>query len=356
MWVASYAENTGVSAGLHCETRGCIASVRSAEVRTHASTAISPSGPGRGSSCGWSVIVCLPARREEPSESSRHRTPVNPVCPATFDSISLPPLPHDSATGEEDEAWRDDLARDRRPRPRALRRRLPHRVLRAARRPPAPAHRHPRVRRHHRRHGGARRRPHRRPAHPVAGLLLPPHPLRRQPDGHLRDPREHDRGDGGRPGEGRLRQGPDPQRPRRQPGRHAGRPAGPARAPHGGPRLRRLLVGGGAGGAGRGAHRRTGRLRPRRRDRDLADAAPPPGPGAPPRPDRGGVRAASAHESEVQRFHMLEEVSPRGHFGDPTAASAEKGERMLGAIVDSLCGIVDDILSGRLEPQPAREP
>lgn len=73
-------------------------------------------------------------------------------------------------------------------------------------------------------------------------------------------------------------------------------------------------------------------------------------------PARGGVRAASAHESQVQRFQMLEEVSPRGHFGDPTAASAEKGERMLAAIVDSLCGIVDDILSGQLEPQPTREP
>ena len=74
------------------------------------------------------------------------------------------------------------------------------------------------------------------------------------------------------------------------------------------------------------------------------------------RMSRGGVRAPSAHESQVQRFHMLEEVSPRGQFGDPAAASAEKGERMLKAIVDSLCEIVDDILSGRLEPQPAREP
>ena len=73
----------------------------------------------------------------------------------------------------------------------------------------------------------------------------------------------------------------------------------------------------------------------------------------PARPARGGVRAPSAHESRVQRFHMLEEVSPRGHCGDPGAASAEKGERMLKAIVDSLCEIVDDILSGRLEPQPA---
>ena len=70
------------------------------------------------------------------------------------------------------------------------------------------------------------------------------------------------------------------------------------------------------------------------------------------RPARGGVRAPSAHESQVQRFHMLEEVSPRGHCGDPGAASAEKGERMLKAIVDSLCEIVDDILAGRLEPQP----
>ncbi len=71
---------------------------------------------------------------------------------------------------------------------------------------------------------------------------------------------------------------------------------------------------------------------------------------------RGGVRAPSAHQGQVQRFHMLDEVSPRGHFGDPGAASAEKGERMLGAIVDSLCEIVDDILAGRLEPQPTREP
>ena len=70
---------------------------------------------------------------------------------------------------------------------------------------------------------------------------------------------------------------------------------------------------------------------------------------------RGGVRAPSAHESQVQRFHMLEEVSPRGHFGDPTAASAEKGERMLEAIADCLCEIVDDILRGRLEPQPGRD-
>ena len=70
---------------------------------------------------------------------------------------------------------------------------------------------------------------------------------------------------------------------------------------------------------------------------------------------RGGTRAPSAHQGQVQRFHMLDEVSPRGHFGDPTAASPEKGERMLGAIVDSLCEIVDDILAGRLEPQTPRE-
>jgi creatinine amidohydrolase len=69
----------------------------------------------------------------------------------------------------------------------------------------------------------------------------------------------------------------------------------------------------------------------------------------------GGARPDSDHGGQIQRFHMIDEVSPRGNFGDPTVASADKGQRMLQAVVDSLCEVVDDILSGRMDPQPTKD-
>ncbi len=56
----------------------------------------------------------------------------------------------------------------------------------------------------------------------------------------------------------------------------------------------------------------------------------------------------SEYRDRVTRFMRIDEGSERGHVGDPTVASAEKGERMLSAIVDSLIEVVEDILADRL--------
>ena len=61
-----------------------------------------------------------------------------------------------------------------------------------------------------------------------------------------------------------------------------------------------------------------------------------------------GVKPESAYGSSVARFRRIDEQSQRGNVGDPTCATAAKGERMLAAIVDSLVEVVDDILAGRL--------
>lgn len=63
-----------------------------------------------------------------------------------------------------------------------------------------------------------------------------------------------------------------------------------------------------------------------------------------------GTHPPSAYGGRVQRFQRIDEHSRRGNVGDPTVASSDKGERMLGAVIDSLAAIVDDILNDRLEP------
>ena len=57
---------------------------------------------------------------------------------------------------------------------------------------------------------------------------------------------------------------------------------------------------------------------------------------------------ATGSEELASFFMRIDEGSERGHVGDPTVASAEKGERMLSAIVDSLIEVVEDILADRL--------
>lgn len=61
-----------------------------------------------------------------------------------------------------------------------------------------------------------------------------------------------------------------------------------------------------------------------------------------------GFWPESEYRDRVTRFMRIDEGSERGHVGDPTVASAEKGERMLSAIVDSLIEVVEDILADRL--------
>ena len=61
-----------------------------------------------------------------------------------------------------------------------------------------------------------------------------------------------------------------------------------------------------------------------------------------------GFWPESEYRDRVTRFMRIDEGSERGHVGDPTVASAEKGERMLSAIVDSLNEVVEDILADRL--------
>jgi len=61
-----------------------------------------------------------------------------------------------------------------------------------------------------------------------------------------------------------------------------------------------------------------------------------------------GFDPESEYRDRVTRFLRIDEQSERGNYGDPTVASAEKGERMLAAVVDSLVEVIDDILAGRL--------
>ena len=57
-----------------------------------------------------------------------------------------------------------------------------------------------------------------------------------------------------------------------------------------------------------------------------------------------GFRPESQYHDRVTRFLRIDEESERGNVGDPTVASAEKGERMLAAIVDSLIEVVDVVM------------
>ena len=61
-----------------------------------------------------------------------------------------------------------------------------------------------------------------------------------------------------------------------------------------------------------------------------------------------GTKSDSPYASRIVQFHRMEEISTRGNYGDPTVASAEKGERMLSAIVDNLVELVREIRKGRL--------
>ena len=64
---------------------------------------------------------------------------------------------------------------------------------------------------------------------------------------------------------------------------------------------------------------------------------------------RDGRRPVSEHARRVMQFRRLAERTERGVMGDPTVATAEKGERMMQAMVDSLVEVVADIQSGRLD-------
>ncbi len=60
------------------------------------------------------------------------------------------------------------------------------------------------------------------------------------------------------------------------------------------------------------------------------------------------IRRESEYASSIVEFRRMDEWSEPGHWGDPTVATAQKGEQMLTAIVDSLEEIVDQILGGSL--------
>ena len=61
-----------------------------------------------------------------------------------------------------------------------------------------------------------------------------------------------------------------------------------------------------------------------------------------------GGRPPSDYAGLVDHFRRIDEHSSRGNVGDPTVATAEKGERMLDVVVTRLVEIVDDILGERL--------
>ncbi len=60
------------------------------------------------------------------------------------------------------------------------------------------------------------------------------------------------------------------------------------------------------------------------------------------------IQPESEYASSVVQFRRMDEWSEPGHWGDPTVATAHKGEQMLTAIVDSLEQIVCQIRSGSL--------
>ena len=60
-----------------------------------------------------------------------------------------------------------------------------------------------------------------------------------------------------------------------------------------------------------------------------------------------GWLPTSVHGARVQRFGRIDEQTERGVYGSPTAGSADKGERMLRIVVDSLVEVVEDMLADR---------
>lgn len=65
-------------------------------------------------------------------------------------------------------------------------------------------------------------------------------------------------------------------------------------------------------------------------------------------PGKDGTRPDSEYRSSVSQILRMDEKTEKGVYGDPSFGSAEKGERMFEAIIDSLVEIVRDIQSGRL--------
>ena len=63
---------------------------------------------------------------------------------------------------------------------------------------------------------------------------------------------------------------------------------------------------------------------------------------------RDGGKPPSPYTDSVDRFRRIDEHSSRGNVGDPSFGTAEKGERMLAAVVTCLVEIVGDILNGSL--------
>ncbi len=60
------------------------------------------------------------------------------------------------------------------------------------------------------------------------------------------------------------------------------------------------------------------------------------------------IHRESEYASSVVEFRRMDEWSEPGHWGNPTVATAQKGEQMLDAIADSLEKIVGQIRSGSL--------
>jgi creatinine amidohydrolase len=60
------------------------------------------------------------------------------------------------------------------------------------------------------------------------------------------------------------------------------------------------------------------------------------------------TRAEMLHTPPVNLYRTMKQTTRHGGFGDPTLASAEKGERMLQAITLELRNVCQDFLAGRL--------
>lgn len=65
------------------------------------------------------------------------------------------------------------------------------------------------------------------------------------------------------------------------------------------------------------------------------------------RPGRDGSHPESNHGEQVSQFLRMDEMTELGVYGDPTFGTAEKGERMLAAVAESLAEVARDIQSGR---------
>ena len=65
------------------------------------------------------------------------------------------------------------------------------------------------------------------------------------------------------------------------------------------------------------------------------------------RPGLDGSHPESEHGEQVSQFLRIDEMTELGVYGDPTFGTAEKGERMLEAVADSLAEVARDIQNGR---------